>query len=96
MKTWRIWSLDSWTDCCGCECEENKPMCWTVNNQHLVEDLEIDFSKLNDEQIIELFVENHWLSVRAQGQVHIENCGEGNFNILSSDNYEPLYYVELR
>jgi len=36
MKTYRILSIDAWADCCGCECEESKPNCWTWNNWHQI------------------------------------------------------------
>lgn len=36
MKTFKILSIDAWADCCGCECENENPQCWTWNQWYTI------------------------------------------------------------
>ncbi len=89
--SFKVLSIDAWADCCGCECEEGKPNCWSWNNWHKVG--EIDVIPQSDIQKIEVLIMEGFLKPAARSFVYVDD-DQYNYVICDKTNNQPIFAIE--
>lgn len=85
---YRILQIEAWADCCGCECEEGKPTCWTWNNWFHVGDVEQVPNSL--EEMLKALDAKKGID---PSQYDLED-DQYNVVLVNKESREPLFAIE--
>lgn len=89
MNKLNLLSIDAWADCCGCDCEENAPQCWTWNSWHCI--AKIDFK--SEKELIPYLIAECFLKPAALTECEVEN-DQYNLIVVQKSNREPIFALE--
>jgi len=89
--SFKVLSIDAWADCCGCECQDDGPKCWSWNNWHTIGQLET--LPDNDSAIIDLMINECFLKPTARSLVFVDD-DQYNYVICDKESHEPIFAIE--
>ena len=93
MTKFKVLSIDAWADCCGCECKEDTPTCWTWNNWFNAGEYdEMEYGILNEENALKFFTDG----VIKPGRAHEFEIDDDQYNLvlINKKTRMPLYAIE--
>ena len=89
QQKFRVLSIDAWADCCGCECEEDKPSCWTWNNWLPLEDFE---GVLTEETALDYLLQTY-IKKEYWNEFEVED-DQYNLVLIEKESRKPLFAIE--
>jgi len=92
--TYKILSIDAWNNCCGCDCKENKPTCWTWNNWFILQQTytTYDHGELNEKNAMKYF-KQEFLKPNKSNKFEIID-DRYNFVLVEKCSQKPLLAIE--